>query len=109
MTNAKQEWIEHTDGNKVMAAWVRASYCYDPQQQEWDYRKNLRLAKGYSEKEYAEFLALLDFEYDSEYGGQEMFGMIWHEDGSWSKRKWHDGSEWWELRNKPSIPEWLQK
>ena len=109
MTNAKQEWLEHTQGKKVVAAWVRAEYCYCPIKKDWGYHKELHLLKGYSEEEYAKFLECLDFEYDSGYGSQKLFGMIWYDDGSWSERDEYDGSEWWSLRSLPEIPEWLQR
>lgn len=109
MTNAKQEWNGHTKGKKVVAAWVGMGEFYSRDTCDLEFHKNLHLFKGYSEEEYAEFLELLDFWYDSEYGEQEMFGVIWYEDGSWSERVEYDGSEWWELRIKPGVPEWLQK
>mgnify|MGYP000630626643 CR=1 FL=1 len=51
----------------------------------------------------------LDFEYDSGYGGQNLFGTIWYEDGTWSERGEYDGSEWWEHRERPQIPEELDR
>lgn len=109
MTNAKQEWLKHTEGEKVVAAWVATDKHYSRETFNFEFRKNLQLFKGYSEEEYAEFLELLDFEYGRGYDGQEVFGMIWYEDGSWSERGEYGGSEWWELRMKPEVPEWLQK
>jgi hypothetical protein len=48
-------------------------------------------------------LPQLDFEYDSGYGGQELFGYIWYEDGTWSSRGEYDGSEWWEHVSRPDF------
>lgn len=109
MTNAKQEWLELVNGKKVVAAWVGMEEDWDTKTGEDIYRKNLRLLKGHTEEEYAKFLECLDFEYDSGFGCQELFGMIWYGDGSWSERDEYDGSEWWSLRSLPQIPEWLQK
>lgn len=49
-----------------------------------------------------EVLPLLDFEYDSGYGGQKLFGYIWYVDGSWSDRGEYDGSEWWQHQTVPN-------
>ena len=47
----------------------------------------------------------LEFEYDSRYGGQELFGTIWlKEEGCWYERGEYDGSEWWEYRECPQVP-----
>jgi len=47
-------------------------------------------------------LALLDRDYDSGYGGQELSGTIVFKDGTWLERGEYDGSEWWEYKSKPS-------
>ena len=41
----------------------------------------------------------------SGYGGQELFGTIWYEDGTWSDRGEYDGSEWWNYNKCPDIPD----
>ena len=51
-----------------------------------------------------EKLKPLDFEYDSGYGGQELFGTIWFKDGTWASRREYDGSEWWEYNECPPLP-----
>lgn len=51
-----------------------------------------------------EVLPGLDFDYDSGYGGQELFGHVWYTDGTWSERGEYDGSEWWEYKKCPEIP-----
>jgi hypothetical protein len=52
-----------------------------------------------------EVLPRLDFDYDSGYGSQELFGTIWYNDGSWSDRGEYDGSEWWQYQKCPPLPE----
>jgi hypothetical protein len=42
--------------------------------------------------------------YYNGYGSQELFGIIWYVDGSWSERVEYDGSEWWGYRSCPKIP-----
>lgn len=71
------------------------------------YTYSLRV--GYTQKEYDRFVDSLDFEYDAGYGGQELFGNIWMEDGSWFERAEYDGSEWWTYKSTPRIPNELMK
>lgn len=61
----------------------------------------------YSEKQYSDFLNKIDFLYDSGYGSPEIDGFIWYKNGTWSERGEYDGSEWWEYKNTPEIPEIL--
>jgi len=44
----------------------------------------------------------LNFEYDSGYGSQEVYGTIVFKDGSWLERGEYDGSEWWDYKSCPS-------
>jgi hypothetical protein len=74
-----------------------------------DYSADVILKVGHTEQEFNEFLEKLDFEYDSGYGTQELYGTIWCTDGSWYTRGEYDGSEWWELCMLPGIPEYLNK
>jgi hypothetical protein len=71
-----------------------------------NYRKSIPvvLKVSYSIDEYERFLKELDFEYDSGYGGQELFGTVWLADGTWITRGEYDGSEWWEHNELPQIP-----
>ena len=47
--------------------------------------------------------------YDNSYGTQHLFGMIWMKNGDWLERHEYDGSEWWEYKTCPDIPEHLQQ
>lgn len=52
-----------------------------------------------------EVLPKLDFDYNNDYGSQELYGTIWFSDGTWSERYEYDGSEWWEYRlGCPDLP-----
>lgn len=82
--NAKKELIDHIEDRNVKYVCV-------------NYFK--REIKG----TLPEVLPLLDFEYDSGYGGQELFGTVWYTDGTWSERGEYDGSEWWEHKKCPDI------
>tara|TARA_R110000772_G_scaffold43995_1_gene101232 strand:- start:41689 stop:42024 length:336 start_codon:yes stop_codon:yes gene_type:complete len=91
MSNAKSEFIEHTRGIKVLASNINHG--------DTDYY----LKTEYTQEEYDSFLNALDFEYDSGYGGQELYGIIWCESGIWLSRGEYDGSEWWEINQYPEI------
>lgn len=55
------------------------------------------------------FFELLDFEYDDGLGFQELYGVIWYTDGTWSVRREYDGSERWEYVTCPEIPACLME
>lgn len=102
--NAKEEFIYHTAGKTVKCATITIG-------QNWfdddDNEVTSILPVDYTQEEYDAFLQSIDTEYDSGYGGQELFGTIWYTNGTWSDRGEYDGSEWWEYHICPSIPESL--
>ena len=98
-TNAKQEFLNEVETLPVKAATVQYKY---------NNGYSIDLKVGYSKEDYQAFLNQLDFNYDSGYGGQELFGTIWIEDGSWFDRGEYDGSEWWRYNSMPEIPDYLQ-
>lgn len=101
MINAKEELLRCVK-NKIVCATI----MYNPH---WDdSAKIFTLEVGYTQEEYNQFLDSLDFEYDRGYGLQELYGTVWLEDGMWMERGEYDGSEWWEVRERPAIPESLQ-
>lgn len=102
MTNARIEFEEHTKDKVVKCAMVYKQESY------WEDGPKILLPVGYNLVQYENFLDQLNFTYDSGYGGQELFGIIWYEDGSWSERGEYDGSEWWEHNELPEIPEELK-
>lgn len=69
--------------------------------------KECTLKKGYSKKDFENFLEELNFEYYDGFGSQELFGTVWLKDGSWLERSEYDGSENWVLRTIPEIPKEL--
>lgn len=101
-TNAKQEFIDATENLEVLCASLSNDYWSNGTGTYW------KLKVGYSAAEYEAFLNSLDFSYDSGYGGQELFGVIWYKDGTWSERGEYDGSEWWEHRQVPPVPDTLK-
>lgn len=65
------------------------------------------LAVGYTKEDSDNFLKSLDFDYDNEFGDQEIFGTIWYGNNTWSERREHDGLEYWICTDVPEIPEEL--
>lgn len=104
MTNCKKEFIEHTKGKNILCAELKHGCGY------WDddIKRSADLKIGFSQNDFEMFLRSLDYEYDDGYGGQELFGVIWYTDGTWSERGEYDGSEWWEYKSVPSIPDSLK-
>jgi len=103
MINAKEELLKLLEGKaKVKCAAVTYGDDYFG-----EYKKDILLKVGYSENEWTEFLSNLNFSYDSGYGGQNLFGTVWLEDGTWCTRGEYDGSEWWEHNQLPKIPDSL--
>ena len=92
--NAKQELIEHIGDRAVR-------YVHISRGQRW--QGNETVFSG----ALSNVQPLLDVEYNTGYGGQELFGNIWYEDGTWSERGEYDGSEWWEHKVCPAIPKGL--
>jgi len=68
--------------------------------EEWPYQRDLLAMREPTWQD----LQVLDFRYDGGYGGQELFGTVWLKDGTWMERGEYDGSEWWEHRTRPEIP-----
>lgn len=106
MTNARMEFIEHIGDRTVKCATIgeeEDSYRLEKGEK----AKRILLPVGYTEEQYLNFLHALNIDYDSGYGGQNLFGTIWYTDGSWSQRGEYDGSEWWDHMEVPVIPEEL--
>ena len=82
--NVKEEINKHTNGRPIQ--YIRLTVNDYLIEGEWDQIKDS-----------------LDIEYSSGYGNQELHGVIWYEDGTWSDRVEYDGSEWWEHRALPAI------
>ena len=99
MINAKQELLDHLrellyhiSDNEVKYVSVTLGDEYSK-------------ARKHVEGTLVEVLPQLDFDYDSGYGRQYLYGTIWYKDGTWSDRDEYDGSEWWAYRKCPELPE----
>jgi hypothetical protein len=88
--NAKKELLGHIEGREVKYVRVIREITNGKQET--------------IEGKLDDTLPRLDFEYDNGFGGQELDGTIWYSDGTWSERGEYDGSEWWEHRKCPSLP-----
>ena len=105
MTNAKVEFIDETmNTHGVKCAMLSKAFDYYDDEEE----PVFILKVGYSVEDYENFLNSIDFNYDSGYGGQQLYGKIWYKDGSWSERGEYDGSECWEFKTTPNVPERLK-
>lgn len=104
MANCKDDFIKETNGKNVLCAEITYGRDY------WDdeRKKKAILPIGYSDAEMQNFLQAINYQYDSGYGGQEVYGTIWYADGTWSERGEYDGSEWWEYKSCPQIPDELK-
>ena len=103
MTNAKQEFLRLIGGLNVLCADI---FC-KPLNDEDDSAKAILLPCGYTDEEFEQFLDKLDFEYDDGYGSQKLFGIVWFTTNVWAERGEYDGSEWWEIIQEPTIPDYL--
>jgi hypothetical protein len=101
--NAKVEFLSHIGSRKVLCAKIQKGDDYD------DDSKVFNLTTGSTEEDRTQFLTDIDFNYDSGYGSQNLFGTIWYEDGTWSERGEYDGSEWWVHHECPQIPTELDR
>jgi len=102
--NIKTELLNHCSGRVMLCCYIESTpYHFDD-----DNWRHI-LPTGYTQEDLDIFLTNIDFEYDSGYGGQEVYGIIWYKDGTWSTRGEYDGSEWWEYHILPEIPKDLDR
>ena len=101
--NAKEEFVAHIKDRIVKCVNISVGNEYNED------KERISLRSSYTEDEYNTFLESLNFKYDNGYGGQEeLFGIIWYEDGTWSDREEYDGSDLWRHQARPVIPEELK-
>jgi hypothetical protein len=99
--NAKQEFIEETKDKKLVCARIGVDKDNYGMKIKW-----FTLRDNYSNKDFEVFCNRLDFEYDSGFGTQQLYGIILFED-SYSDRYEYDGSESWDNHKMPTIEEVL--
>lgn len=106
--NAKQELLDKIEqinkwlgGTQIRCATINIDpYGYENDEEPKPYI--LRL--GHTPFELEGFLNSLDFEYNSGYGSQELYGTVWFTNGIWMDRHEYDGSEHWDIHRYPGIP-----
>ncbi len=98
MKNAKAEIVEHVGERRVAYGCVYRGRSY------YSVRAEVRVT-FISHEQYLAVLPALDFEYDGGYGGQELYGAVVFEDGTWLERGEYDGREWWEHKECPTATE----
>lgn len=108
MANAKEELLRLVEPENIKCAFI---FLGD----NWEYDENNNFVQiveksyilriNHLMNELRDFIESLDFKYDSGYGGQELYGNVWLKDGTWLERGEYDGSEWWEHKVLPKIPE----
>ena len=98
--NAKNEFLEFKiDKPAIKCAKIwECHYMID----EAD-RKQALLNVGFTHDDFKDFVEKLDFEYDEDFGSQQLDGIIWFTDGTWASR----GPEWWDYNKCPEIPKEL--
>ena len=104
MKNAKEELHLMLAGKAVIKCALISSENW---RNDAEPEKVYKLPLNYTSEDLQKFYASLDFDYDNGYGGQELFGTVWLEDGTWLSRGEYDGSEWWEHNKLPKIPDEL--
>ncbi len=104
MRNCRDEFLQEIENKVLLCAQIFHGYQFGDEP-----RPGYSLPKNFTEEEYATFLKSINFEYDSGFGGQELYGIIWYKDKSWSERHEYDGSEWWEYKKTPKIPKDLNR
>lgn len=80
-------------------AWAKICVDIDNEQ------RVICLEPEHTEDGAIEFLKKLDFEYDNDFGWQEVYGTIMFNDSTWIERREYDGSEWWEFFKVPDYSE----
>ena len=107
-TNAKEEFLKVTKYCTVVCAEISIGSLYiGDLNNEIESPIVAKLPVGFTQEQLDKFLNTIDVNYDNGYGGQELFGMIWCENGIWFDRGEYDGSEWWNGNRYPEIPEYL--
>ena len=100
--NASDELLKALPcGNDIERAYIEVDIDYDN-------TRNYYLDKYYLPEDYKKFFELLDFDYENGFGRQHIDGTVWLADGSWLERGEYDGSEWWEWKRSPDIPEFFK-
>ena len=94
--NAKKEFLDIIKNYKLIASEIQ---YYDIDGVVYD----IKLKPLFSKNDYNDFLESLNHNYDNGYGGQNLYGVIFCEDGAWMQRYEYDGSECWSIYQYPDM------
>ena len=94
--NAKNEFLSTISSCKLIASEINYRDIYG-------INHDIKLKPLFNNYEYDNFLESLNHEYDDGFGGQNLFGVIFCEDGVWMQRGEYDGSEWWDTYQYPDM------
>ncbi len=90
--------------------YLKALYANDPKAAKDELKEIVEAFNvGKKKEELDRFYILLDFNYNNGYGSQHMYGRVWLTYGAWLERWEYDGSEGWDLKTCPMIPDYLRK
>ena len=101
--NARGEFNIHVGNRDILCATIQIGNDFA------DNRSVFNLTTGWDSNDFDIFINSLNFHYDSGYGSQNLFGIIWYKDGTWSDRYEYDGSECWDYHTCPVIPSELNR
>src|SRR5690349_20989188 len=101
--NAKEELQDVLKGlSKIKCAII---YSENPEFEFVEKKEPIaKLIVGYNKNQLKNFFHNLDFNYDNGFGSQELYGLVWLEDGTWLSRDEYDGAENWIHNILPEIP-----
>lgn len=110
--NAKSELLKIIpDTSNILCAYITYMGC-DIETNCYGYvekpQKKILLKKDWDNQDMSDFLNNLNFEYDDDFGCQELFGYVWMTDGTWLERHEYDGAENWEHKKRPVVPDELE-
>jgi hypothetical protein len=95
MCNAKEEFLKEVGDKDVLCAIIK-KILYSKEE-------SFVLKINHTKQQLKQFIDKLNFNYENDFGSQELFGLIWYKDGTWSERHEYDGSEWWAYQKTPDI------
>lgn len=99
--NVGEEFLKAVKGHKVV--------CMDFVLDDFETSVSFVLKCGYTRTQFREVLnTMMHCWYDCGYGMQYLTGIIWCSNGIWFERWEYDGSEGWEIKGYPEIPEDLK-
>jgi len=95
--NAKEEFLSIISGYKLVASEIQ---YHD---NEIGVYRDIKLKPLFSQVDYDIFLESFNHTYDNGFGGQNLYGVIFCEDGVWMQRGEYDGSEWYDIYQYPDM------